>query len=95
MINSSSSGFLPAPLSFCSVQVVDATSTNKNFYLDMVSPSAGTHVLTVQPGEMIEIVIQNMRAGFGGGEYASGVSLTDKRNGKEQHSIHGHGYHFW
>lgn len=77
------------------MQVVDATSANKNFYLDMVSPSAGTRVLTVQPGEMIEIVIQNMRAGFGGGEYASGVGLTNNRNRKEQHSIHGHGYHFW
>jgi hypothetical protein len=76
-------------------QVVDAASSNADVLLKLGVPSAGTHVLTVQPGEMIEIVIQNDRAGFAGGEYASNSTLTSARNGREQHSFHLHGYHFW
>jgi hypothetical protein len=61
----------------------------------MGTPSAATHVLTVQPGQIVEIVIQNDRAGFLGGEYNSSSPLTSARNGREQHSFHLHGYHFW
>jgi hypothetical protein len=77
------------------LQIVDAASSNADVFLKLGVPSAGTHVLTVQPGEMIEIVIQNDRAGFAGGEYASNSTLTSARNGREQHSFHLHGYHFW
>lgn len=77
------------------MQIVDAASSNADTFLKLGVPSAGTHVLTVQPGEMIEIVIQNDRAGLLGGEYASNSTLTSARNGREQHSFHLHGYHFW
>jgi hypothetical protein len=75
--------------------VVDAAKGNADVFIKLNTPSAGTHVLTVQPGKIIEIVIQNDRAGYLGGEYTSGDKLTSGRNGREQHSFHLHGYHFW
>ena len=77
------------------LQVVDASTANKDIFIKLGTPSAATHVLTVQPGQMIEVVIQNDRAGFMGGEYNSSSGLTSARNGREQHSFHLHGYHFW
>lgn len=35
------------------------------------------------------------RAGYLGGEYTTSDPLTSKRNGREQHSFHLHGYHAW
>ena len=43
------------------------------------------------PHKVVEIVIQNNRAGEFGGEYASNNSLTNPRNGREQHPFHLHG----
>lgn len=77
------------------IQVVDASGATADTFIKLNAPSAGTHVLTVQPGQIIELVIQNNRAGFAGGEYASNSSLTSNRNTREQHSFHLHGYHFW
>lgn len=85
---------LPA-LFFPARQIVDAAAASKDVFIKLGMPSAATHVLTVQPGEVVEIVIQNDRAGLFGGEYASNSSLTSARNGREQHSFHLHGYHFW
>lgn len=42
-------------------QVVDAASSNADVFIKLNTPTAGTHVLTVQPGEIVEIVIQNDR----------------------------------
>lgn len=78
-----------------SCQIVDLATASKDVFIKLGTPSAATHVLTVQPGEVVEIVIQNDRAGLFGGEYASNSSLTSARNGREQHSFHLHGYHFW
>lgn len=83
------------PMLSCGLQIVDASTSNADVFIQLGKPSAGTHVLTVQPGQMIEIVIQNARAGLGGGEYNSSSPLTSARNGREQHSFHLHGYHFW
>lgn len=77
------------------LQVVDEATASKDVFIKLGTPSAATHVLTVQPGEVVEIVIQNDRAGLFGGEYASNSTLTSARNGREQHSFHLHGYHFW
>lgn len=74
---------------------MDAAKRNADVFIKLNTPSAGTHVLTVQPGQIIEVVIQNDRAGYLGGEYSTTDPLTSSRNGREQHSFHLHGYHFW
>jgi len=78
-----------------SAQVVDAATPNGDVFMKLSAPSAGTHVVTVQAGQMIEFVIENARAGFNGGEYASNSPLTSARNGREMHSWHLHSAHFW
>jgi hypothetical protein len=85
----------PVPVSSPVLQIVDEATANRDVFIKLGKPSAATHVLTVQPGEVVEIVIQNDRAGLFGGEYASNSTLTSARNGREQHSFHLHGYHFW
>lgn len=68
----------------------------KDTVLQLGRPGAATHTISLRRGELVEIVIQNDRAGLYGGEYASANdSLTNKRNGREQHSFHLHGHHFW
>jgi hypothetical protein len=77
-------------------QIVDAAGPNANVVLNLGKPGAASHVLSLKPGEVVEIVIQNNRAGLFGGQYASNNdSLTNNRNGREQHSFHLHGHHFW
>ncbi|KAF8065871.1 L-ascorbate oxidase [Scenedesmus sp. PABB004] len=76
------------------VQVVDAAGPNADIVVKL-KPGAGTHVLTVKRGEVVEIVIQNLRAGANGGEYNTTSPLTSARNGREQHSFHTHGHHAW
>lgn len=77
------------------MQVVDASGSNKNAVIELGKPGAGTHVMTLQPGEVVELVVQNNRAGLFGGEYNTSSTLTSNRNGREQHSFHLHGHHFW
>lgn len=78
------------------LQLVDAAGSSSNVVIKLGKPGAASHVLSLRPGEMVEIVIQNNRAGFNGGQYASAnESLTNNRNGREQHSFHLHGHHFW
>lgn len=55
---------------------------------------AGLHTLTLGLGKVVEIVLQNNRAGAFGGEYGN-TTLTMNRNGLEQHPFHLHGYHFF
>jgi hypothetical protein len=73
------------------LQVVDSASPNSDTVIKIGKPGAASHIITLKPGEMYEIVIQNDRAGLYGGEYASGSPLTSARNGREQHSFHLHG----
>lgn len=81
---------------FALLQLVDAAGSSSNVVIKLGKPGAASHVLSLRPGEMVEIVIQNNRAGFNGGQYASAnESLTNNRNGREQHSFHLHGHHFW
>jgi L-ascorbate oxidase len=77
------------------LQVIDDASDNKDTVINLGKPGAANHVLTLQPGEVVELVIQNDRAGLFGGEYNTSAALTSNRNGREQHSFHLHGHHFW
>jgi hypothetical protein len=83
--------------SACLLQLVDAANpANSNVLIKLDKPGAASHVLSLKRGEVVEIVIQNNRGGFNGGEYASNNdTLTNNRNGREQHSFHLHGHHFW
>ena len=45
--------------------MVDAGSSNADVVLQLGRPGAGTHVLTLQPGELIELVVQVRQAGCG------------------------------
>lgn len=76
--------------------VEGAPGKNGAVLLDLGKPGAATHTITLPRGALVEIVIENNRAGAFGGEYASkNDSLTNNRNGREQHSFHLHGHHFW
>lgn len=76
--------------------MIDGASALKDTVLQLGRPGAATHTISLRRGELVEIVIQNDRAGLYGGEYASANdTLTNKRNGREQHSFHLHGHHFW
>lgn len=77
------------------LQVIDDASANKDTVINLGKPGVANHVLTLQPGEVVELVIQNNRAGLFGGEYNTSSALTSNRNGREQHSFHLHGHHFW
>lgn len=44
-------------------QVVDANGPNRDVVLKLGKPGAGTHVLSLPAGQLIEIVVQNNRAG--------------------------------
>lgn len=77
------------------VQVADNSMPNGYNMLNLNQPGAGTHTLSLQGNKMIEIVVQNNRAGAYGGQYNSSSSLTNNRNGREQHAFHLHGHHVW
>lgn len=77
------------------LEVVDASSPNGDILVQLGKPGVATHVLSATPGQVIEIVVQNNRAGAFGGEYGPVNGSTTGRNGREQHPFHLHGYHFW
>jgi hypothetical protein len=60
--------------------VVDAGSSNADVVLQLGRPGAGTHVLTLQPGELIELVVQVRQAGRGwvtdAAEYTSAAGIA-------------------
>ncbi|KAF6252743.1 Cupredoxin [Scenedesmus sp. NREL 46B-D3] len=84
-----------------SVPAVPSNGPDQQLYFTPAGGNASTWMTDgkdLQPGagEVVEVVIQNNRAGLNGGEYASNNdSLTNNRNGREQHSFHLHGHHFW
>ncbi|KAI8468177.1 MAG: Cupredoxin [Monoraphidium minutum] len=77
------------------VKVLDAAGPGAGALVEAKTLKAGKHVLSLELGETVEIVIVNNRAGAFGGEYNSSSPLTFPRNGREQHPFHLHGYHFW
>lgn len=76
-------------------EVLEVTGNGSQSLLQAKTPKAGLHLLTLDVGKAVEIVIQSDRAGAFGGEYNSSAPITSNRNGREQRPFHLHGYHFW
>ena len=77
------------------MRVVEATGPDADALLNAATPKAGLHAMTLRLGEVVEVVLQNNRAGAYGGEYNTTSPLTSARNGCEQHPFHRHGGHFF
>ena len=57
-----------------------------------VKPVAGTHLVPLSMGDIVEVIIQNNPANSFNGDYRpAGVNRT----AMEQHPMHMHGHHFW
>lgn len=74
-------------------RVMELNGPNAKTLIDAKVPKVGLHSLTVPPNKVVEIVLQNNRAGAYGGEYGT-AGLTFNRTGREQHPFHLHGQHF-
>jgi hypothetical protein len=76
------------------LQIFDSSKLGNSLVVNN-TVKAATHVITLSEGEVVEVVLQGMRAGAAGGEYNSSSNVTSNRNGREQHPFHLHGHHFW
>lgn len=55
-------------------------------------PVAGTHVVKISKGDVVELVVQNNNANAFNGDYRPNGAA---RSAQEQHPFHLHGHHFW
>lgn len=69
------------------------TTNDKKKNPPPIYPTAGTHVLPLKKGEVLELVIQNLNANSNNGDYR--VPAGANRTAQEQHPFHLHGHHFW
>lgn len=58
-----------------------------------IYPTAGTHILPLKRGEVLELVLQNLPANANNGDYRMREGAS--RVAQEQHPFHMHGHHFW
>ncbi|KAL4433040.1 hypothetical protein ABPG77_006467 [Micractinium sp. CCAP 211/92] len=58
-----------------------------------VYPTAGTHLIPLKKGEIVEVVLQNLNANANNGDYRGEAGVN--RTAQEQHPFHLHGHHFW
>ncbi|KAI3433825.1 hypothetical protein D9Q98_003629 [Chlorella vulgaris] len=69
------------------------TTNDKTKNPPPIYPTAGTHVLPLKKGEVLELVIQNLNANSNNGDYR--VPAGANRTAQEQRPFHLHGHHFW
>ncbi|PSC72452.1 DNA-directed RNA polymerase III subunit RPC5 [Micractinium conductrix] len=58
-----------------------------------IYPVAGTHLVPLKRGQVVELVLQNLPANSFNGDYR--VPAGQNRTAMEQHPFHLHGHHFW
>jgi len=89
-------GYYTFPMSGVSVQGPADTRlqvVSNDALVTAKTPKYATHTYNLKMGDVVEIIVQNNRAGAFGGEY--GVGGTTNRVGREQHPLHLHGHRFW
>ncbi|KAI7841690.1 hypothetical protein COHA_004557 [Chlorella ohadii] len=59
-----------------------------------VYPTAGTHLVPLKRGDVVQMVMQNLPANSNNGDYRI-PGPGSSRNTTEQHPMHLHGHHFW
>eukprot|EP00884_Botryococcus_braunii_P009161 jgi/Botrbrau1/18246/Bobra.0844s0001.1 len=57
------------------------------------SPVPGQHVVVLNPGDVVDVILINLPANANNGDYRPGVGAN--RTATEQHPFHMHGHHFW